>query len=66
MTVEQYEDQGGFREELLIVRDIGQHVTTLLDRIPARPHRAPEMTAVTNLRNAVDALREEIARTRRS
>lgn len=65
MTVESYENQGGFREELQLVRDIGQRVTTLIDRIPARPHREPEMQAVMALRNALDVLRDEIARTRR-
>ncbi len=65
MTVQDYEKSGGFTEELQLVRAIGQHITTLLDAIPARPHRSPEITAAVELRDSLDKLRLEICATRR-
>lgn len=64
MTVNDYEKQGGFREELQELRDIGMRITVLKEAIPARPHRDPEMDALNKLAAALDELRLEIGRTR--
>jgi hypothetical protein len=64
MTIEEYENQGGFREELQLIREIGQKITTLQEVIPARPHTLVEREALKNLWAANDALRTAILRTR--
>jgi hypothetical protein len=65
MTIQDYENQGGFRNELNKVRDMGMALTSLEELIPARPHRQPEWDAVAGVRNALEALRKEILETRR-
>jgi hypothetical protein len=64
MTVQDYERQNGFREELAIVREIGIRLTTLEEMIPARPHREPERQAMAAVKDALVTLRDEIAKTR--
>lgn len=64
MTIETYEQNGGFENELFCVREIGMQINELTEAIPARPHRAPEITELNNLRKALEALRSEIVRTR--
>lgn len=64
MTVQEYENQGGFREELQLVREIGLKITTLQEYIPARPHTMVEREALKNLVAANNALREAILHTR--
>ena len=64
MTIQNYEDAAGFREELAIVREIGIRLTTLEEMILARPHREPERQAMAAVRDALLALRNEIAKTR--
>jgi len=64
MTIQDYENQNGFKEELAIVRSIGMGITTLEESIPARPHRQPERIALRHLRLALEDLRDEIGITR--
>jgi hypothetical protein len=64
MTVNDYERQGGFREELRIMREIGQRITTLQDKIPARPNRGTELNAVEELHRQHLKLLHEINTTR--
>jgi hypothetical protein len=65
MTVQDYEKQGGFRDELNKVRDMGMALTSLEELMPARPHRQPEWEVVAGVRNALETLRKEILETRR-
>ena len=64
MTIEDYEQSGGFKKELSIVREIGERLTTLQEMLPARPHRLPEIHAMQETKTALNMLREEIAATR--
>ena len=64
MTVADYERSNGFREELLVVRNIGMSLTQLQEVIPARPHREVEIDALNRLEAAINSLQAEILRTR--
>lgn len=64
MTVQDYEKQGGFQEELGIIRTIGMSLTSLQEMLPARPYREAEGKALDDLTNALERLRHEIHVTR--
>jgi len=64
MTVEQYDQQGGFKEEFGCMREMGMALTRLEPMIPARPHRRPELKALERLRHAFIDLQNEIIKTR--
>jgi hypothetical protein len=64
MTVDAYEKEGGFREELGHVREIGMRIVSLKEALPVRPHRQPELDALNKLSAALDELRLEIGVTR--
>ena len=64
MTINDYENQGGFIREFATIREIGQRITMLKEAIPARPHREPEMEALAELSTALDRLRMEVGATR--
>lgn len=66
MTINDYEKQNGFKDELGHVREIGFKIVTLQDMIQARPHRQPERNALQNLSDCLATLRDEIAKTRNS
>ena len=64
MTIEEYENQGGFREELGVVRAIGQKLVTLKEYMNTRPARFAEPDAIKKVEAALDNLRAEIIATR--
>ncbi len=66
MNTTEYERNGGFAHELGIIRKIGQDVTFLQHISPTREHRPEELAALSQLRTALDQLREEIIKTRRT
>jgi hypothetical protein len=64
MTVQDYERQGGFREEMKLMREIGHRITTLQDMLPARPNRGTELHALEELHRQHLKLLHEINQTR--
>lgn len=59
-----YERGGGFREELQVVRSVGENITTLEGKMQCRALRPEERTALQDLKGALENLREEIVKSR--
>ena len=55
-----YERDGGFREELRLIREIGAHITALQETVQTRVQRASERLAIHHLSTALEAVRSEI------
>ncbi len=64
MTINEYEREGGFHDELRLVRQIGLCITELEPYVTARPHRLPETDSIKKLSAALETVRTEIVRTR--
>ncbi len=64
MTINDYERDGGFSQELRLIREMGMALTALEEAVPARPFRKPELDALRQLRGALESLRAEICETR--
>jgi hypothetical protein len=64
MTLSEYEEQGGFHDELREVHRIGLTLTTLEEFVMARAHRLPEREAISKLKASLETVRSEICRTR--
>jgi hypothetical protein len=64
MTNVQYEAEGGFHDELLDVRRIGQAITALESKVYARLHTTREREAINDVKSALETLRSNIVRTR--
>jgi hypothetical protein len=64
MTIVDYENQGGFQEELSVVRNIGQDVTRLQRLMYARPHNSEESKAVYAVMTALNDLQGQIIHVR--
>jgi hypothetical protein len=64
MTLNDYERNGGFSDELHDVRTIGQTITTLEEKIMARPSRLTDRHAIQDLKAALETVRDAIVRTR--
>ena len=64
MTINDYEVNGGFSQELRLVREMGMELTALDEAILARPFRKPEIDSLMQLKRALENLRGEICETR--